>query len=206
MSGKIDTYFTVKEPISNELVIKGSRFIGTAIPVRSKDEALQCLSDIRSKFYDATHNCYAYRLGRNGFDFRFSDDGEPNGTAGKPILFMIQKYEFSDVLVVVTRYFGGTKLGVGGLSRAYSDTAEELLKLCVREPVFCTKTVKVLCTYEDVNTVKTVVEKHAVAVDSDYRDVIEFLCKIPENSVAEFCNEILGKTHARAGTFVSDEE
>lgn len=75
---------------------------------------MQRLEEVRREFYDATHNCYAYRLGYKGLDFRAADDGEPSGSAGKPILFMLQKYDVSDVLLVVTRYFGGTKLGVGG--------------------------------------------------------------------------------------------
>ncbi len=204
MTNNIDTYFTIAEEIRNEITVKGSRFIATCFPANSKEKAMENLSSIRSQHYDASHNCYAYRLGRNGFDFRFSDDGEPSGTAGKPILFMVQKYDLSDILLVVTRYFGGTKLGVGGLSRAYSDAAEELLKVCNRVPVYCTITVKVLCTYEDINAVKTVIDKYSVSNESDYRDIVEFFCKIPENSVDSFCAEILEKTHARAGTFIPE--
>lgn len=204
MTNNIDTYFTIAEEIQNEITVKGSRFIATCFPANSKEKAVENLSLVRSQYYDASHNCYAYRLGRNGLDFRFSDDGEPNGTAGKPILFMIQKYDFSDILLVVTRYFGGTKLGVGGLSRAYSDAAEELLKVCNKVPVYCTVTVKVLCTYEDINAVRMVIDKYSVSNESDYRDIVEFFCKIPENSVDSFCAEILEKTHARAGTFIPE--
>ena len=111
---EIDKYYTIKAAKRTEIKIKGSKFIGSAIPVNTKEEALNKLQDIRSEFYDATHNCFAWQIGHDKNDFRFSDDGEPSGSAGKPILQAIEKFNISNVLVVVTRFFGGTKLGVGG--------------------------------------------------------------------------------------------
>ncbi len=103
---------------------KKSRFIATAAPVRSEEEALQIIEQIRKKYWDARHNCYAYVIGERGELERFSDDGEPGGTAGKPILEVIKGEELRNTLIVVTRYFGGTLLGTGGLVRAYSAAAK----------------------------------------------------------------------------------
>jgi uncharacterized YigZ family protein len=104
---------------------KGSLFIGTAIPVFTEDEANEKLNGLRKKYYDATHNCYAYYL--TGDKLKYSDDGEPSGTAGIRILNAIKHYELSDLIIVVTRYFGGTKLGVGPLGKAYFDCSLQTL-------------------------------------------------------------------------------
>ena len=197
-----DVYYTINVQSRAEIKVKGSRFIATAIPVRSKEQAMTNLEQIRAEFYDATHNCYTYRLGLGGFDFRTADDGEPSGTAGKPMLFMLQKYDVSDVLLVVTRYFGGTKLGVGGLARAYSDAAQEVLMICEKLPVHRTTTVRVFCTYEDVATVKKYIESLAVNYESDYRDAIEFTAHVHDSEVENFCQVISASTNARAGTLV----
>ena len=133
MDKNIDYYFTIKDVQRAEIKIKSSKFIATVSSVNSLDNAIDFLSKIRAEFFDATHNCFAYRIGWDGSTFRASDDGEPSGSAGKPILFSIQKFDVSDVIVVVTRYFGGTKLGVGGLVRAYSDAAELALEKCEKQ-------------------------------------------------------------------------
>ncbi|MEH2946964.1 YigZ family protein [Lachnospiraceae bacterium 56-18] len=117
-------YRTVYTGGEGEIVEKKSRFIATAAPVRSEEEALQIIEQIRKKYWDARHNCYAYVIGERGELERFSDDGEPGGTAGKPILEVIKGEELRNTLIVVTRYFGGTLLGTGGLVRAYSAAAK----------------------------------------------------------------------------------
>ena len=117
-------YRTVYTGGEGEIVEKKSRFIAAAAPVRSEEEALQIIEQIRKKYWDASHNCYAYVIGARGELERFSDDGEPGGTAGKPILEVIKGEELRNTLIVVTRYFGGTLLGTGGLVRAYSAAAK----------------------------------------------------------------------------------
>lgn len=114
-----EPYRTIEGFAVAEFVEKRSRFIGSIAPVRTEDEATAFVEEIRSRFRDATHNVYAYRL-RAGAQQRFSDDGEPQGTAGRPALEVLQKEQLVDVAVVVTRYFGGTLLGAGGLVRAYT--------------------------------------------------------------------------------------
>lgn len=117
-------YKSVKQCSEAEYTVNRSRFIGRCFPVESEEAALCLLGDIRKKHWDATHNCFAYRIGENAAA-RFSDDGEPGGTAGKPIMDVLTGRELTNVLCVVTRYFGGILLGAGGLVRAYSKSAAE---------------------------------------------------------------------------------
>jgi uncharacterized YigZ family protein len=119
-----DEYTTLRARARAALTVRGSRFLAQAFPVRDKDECDELLRGVRKEYFDATHHCFAYRLGPEGMQFRTNDDGEPSGTAGKPILVAIDGAKLNGVMVVVTRYFGGTKLGAGGLSRAYRQAAE----------------------------------------------------------------------------------
>ena len=116
-------YRTVKQPGEAELVIKRSRFIGRCFPVADEQEALRLLEQVRRQHWAATHNCYAYSVGVSGACARYSDDGEPSGTAGLPMMEALRRSGVTDALVVVTRYFGGILLGAGGLVRAYSAAA-----------------------------------------------------------------------------------
>ncbi len=122
-----DNYLTICKLSRHEIPkIKGSRFIGTVSPAVTREEAEKFIESQRKEFHNATHNCWAYRLG--GVDlFRFNDDGEPSGTAGRPILQAIEAKNLHYILIVVTRYFGGTKLGPGGLIRAYHKAAAAVL-------------------------------------------------------------------------------
>ena len=117
------SYKTVAGRKSAEYIVKKSRFIGHAAPVKTQQEALDFINEIKSEYWDATHNVYAYVLSENNVS-RYSDDGEPQGTAGVPSLDVLKKEELVDTAVVVTRYFGGIMLGAGGLVRAYSHTAK----------------------------------------------------------------------------------
>ncbi len=164
------------------------------------------IDDIRKEFYDATHNCFAYRLGAQGLNFRTADDGEPNGSAGKPILFELQKADVSDVVMVVTRYYGGTKLGVGGLARAYSGAAEEALKLCTKLDVIQTKSLRVFCVYEDVNIIKRLLHQYAARYEETYGDAVEFVAHVPLSKGEEFSRAVTEMTSARAGVVQVLEE
>jgi uncharacterized YigZ family protein len=194
----VDYYYSIEKIEETEIKIKGSKFIGYVEPTSSKEEASSVLARIQSKHYDATHNCFAYKLGSDENNFRYSDDGEPTGTAGKPIFLALGKYKFSDIIVVVTRYFGGTKLGVGGLIRAYSDTAEEVLKLCTPKIINLTKSVMINCQYEEISLVKRLVNETAISFVETYTDKIEIIAQIPNSQVVFFINKISLKTNARA--------
>ena len=117
------SYNMIKEYTETSFVERKSRFISYVMPVYTEEEAISFLNSIRKKHYDATHNCYAYILGENSEVQRSSDDGEPSGTAGIPILEVIKKESLTNTIIIVTRYFGGIMLGAGGLIRAYTEGA-----------------------------------------------------------------------------------
>lgn len=122
-----DSYLTLAEPAEALYKEKGSKFLAYAYPVSSEEHIRECLEALRKRYYDATHHCYAWRLGADGQNYRVNDDGEPSSTAGRPILGQLLSYGVTDVLVVVVRYFGGTKLGVSGLIAAYKESAAAVL-------------------------------------------------------------------------------
>jgi len=122
-----DLYRTIENHSEGIYKEKGSKFLAFAYPVSSEEEISQCLADIRKQYHDARHHCYAWRLGPEKLRYRVNDDGEPSGSAGKPILGQIQSRDLSNILLVVVRYFGGTLLGVGGLIRAYRSAASDAL-------------------------------------------------------------------------------
>ena len=122
-----DSFYSVKRDFENEIIIEKSRFIATVKRVYGEDEAKNFVLSVKNKYSDATHNCYAYIADENGFFIKFSDDGEPQGTAGLPMLEALKGRSLFNTAVVVTRYFGGIKLGTGGLARAYGDSVLEVL-------------------------------------------------------------------------------
>jgi uncharacterized YigZ family protein len=122
-----DTYFTINSRATGNYKERGSKFLATAIPVRDENEVKQELELIRKEYYDARHHCYAYVLGFDKAAWRANDDGEPSGTAGRPIHGQIQSHDLTNILIVVVRYFGGIKLGVGGLINAYKTAASDAL-------------------------------------------------------------------------------
>ena len=129
-----DTYKSIAAPSEGLFKDNGSRFIALAYPVENEVQVKEIVSSLRKEYHDARHHCYAYRLGLDGSQWRASDDGEPAGSAGRPILGQIDSAGLSDVLVVVVRYFGGIKLGIPGLIRAYkTSTADALAAATVRE-------------------------------------------------------------------------
>jgi uncharacterized YigZ family protein len=148
-----DEYFSIAKPASATLKVEGSKFIAAAIPIGQKEEAERELQLIRKEYFDATHHCFAYALGIERAVFRYSDDGEPAGTAGVKIFSAIQAKNVSDILVVVTRYFGGTKLGVGGLGRAYFETAQMALHAADMQTKLLVQEFKITFPYSETNSV-----------------------------------------------------
>ena len=148
-----DTYLSVESESRGSYREKASRFIALAFPVSSEAEVKEKLDSVRKEYYDANHHCYAYRLGPAGEKYRVNDDGEPSGTAGRPIYGQILSHGFSDLLVVVVRYFGGTKLGVPGLIHAYRTAAGEALSTAVPATRMLTDTVSVKFGYANMNDV-----------------------------------------------------
>jgi uncharacterized YigZ family protein len=132
---EMDEYLTLEGQTEGQFKDKGSRFIAIALPAVTLDEIKLHLERLRKQYHDARHHCYAYRLGPEPYEIRYNDDGEPSGTAGKPIFGQLQSFGLTNVLIVVIRYFGGVKLGAGGLIQAYrnaSRTAIENGKIIIK--------------------------------------------------------------------------
>ncbi|MDT8323270.1 MAG: YigZ family protein [Bacteroidota bacterium] len=159
-----DSYLTIADRRETEIKIVASRFLSYAIPAPSGETFMSALEALRREHYNATHHCFAYRVGCEGDDFRYSDDGEPGGTAGKRILGAIDRRELTDTGVVVVRYFGGTKLGVGGLARAYTDAADAVLEGCRIERRFLTRRLTLRFPYEMTSQVHHVLDMHGIDV------------------------------------------
>ncbi len=149
------TLDTLAATAAHSLEIKHSRFVAQAAPARTPDAALAFLAQIADP--DATHNCWAYRIGG---DYRSSDDGEPAGTAGRPILAAIDGQGFDQVMVVVTRWYGGIKLGAGGLVRAYGGAASECLRMAARLPLVEMATLALHAAFDDIGAVHAALGLH----------------------------------------------
>lgn len=195
-------YSTIRSEAESVLIVKKSRFIGRCIPVMTESEGAMRLNEVRKAHWDATHNCYAYRIGCDGRQSRSSDDGEPSGTAGMPILQVLQKKGLVNVLCVVTRYFGGVLLGAGGLVRAYTEAAAGAVaesgivfmrsctayEVCVPYPLF------------------TAVENLAAAfggiTEKDFTDVVRAVIWVPDGEKDRFLQGLTNATDARASAKV----
>ena len=192
-------YRTVTSENSFEITIKRSVFRAFIAPCRSKDEAQQVLDALRSTYWDAVHHCYAYRIGAHGLESRMSDDGEPSGSAGKPILFAMQKAKISDAIVVVVRYFGGVKLGVGPLARAYAEAAHGAIDTAVVVEVRPQQRITVHCLYDDVSTVTHLMEDVEARFEASYGDAVSFDVTVDEQKLSSFLALLISRTNGRAG-------
>lgn len=193
------SYLSITSSVRIEQKVRNSRFIATALPVGSRDQATAELARIQKEFWDATHNCYAYRLAPDGLNYRFSDDGEPSGSAGKPILFALGQHNLVNVLVVVTRYFGGTKLGVGGLVRAYGDAANAALNIAEVVEHFPTDVLRIFTPYEDMRVVRSLVDRYAISFTEEFHDAVRYTMTIRSDRLAEFSAELTEASQGRAG-------
>lgn len=187
-----DSYQTITATAREEIKVSNSRFIASAFPVVTKEEADKILKKVRKEFFDANHNCFAYRIGITGEIFRYSDDGEPSGTAGIKIFNAIQSKNLSDILLVVTRYFGGTKLGVGGLSRSYFDSAMGVLnKLNIIEKILMEE-LKIIFPYDFTSQVMHTISKYlAQVVNSRYEEDIQMIVTVRKSMVEHFKAELI---------------
>ena len=173
-------YRTLAAKGEAELVIQRSRFIGRGFPVESEAAALAILADIRKAHWDASHNCFAYRIGPDGGCARYSDDGEPGGTAGLPMMEVLKSRGLTDLLVVVTRYFGGILLGAGGLVRAYTQAVKEGLDHCETGIMRKGCELEVTTDYNDVGKLQYYFgQQGIVPVDSIYAENVKFILLVP---------------------------
>ncbi len=184
---------------SGEIEVKKSRFLASAHPIASEEEAAAILAGIRREYYDARHHCYAYALGPNNERQRSSDDGEPSGTAGRPILELITAREIHNALVVVTRYFGGTLLGTGGLVRAYGEAAARALDDSVYAERCAGRMLTVHAAYADLNALQHLAAQAELPVaDTRFAETVEMDVIVPAGGEAAFAEQVAGCTGAAA--------
>ena len=178
-----------------EIVEKKSRFIGQIFPIHSEEEAQRIVNEIRKKHYDARHHCFAYVLGEKNEIERCSDDGEPSGTAGRPMLDLLVGAGVHDALAVVTRYFGGVLLGTGGLVRAYSAATKEALQKCdIREKEAGYRTT-ILADYVDFGKIQYLAANLGLSEENvEYGEKVSVTYGISEKQIDAFEKEVINKT------------
>ena len=199
MNKMSEAYKTVYVGDTAEIVEKKSRFIANLEHVESEEEALAYIETIRKKYWDARHNCYAYSVGRNREYTRCSDDGEPSGTAGRPMLDVILGEDIYNVAVVVTRYFGGVLLGTGGLVRAYSKAVQEGLS----ESLLIEKkkgiSLKVTTDYTGIGKIQYIAGERQISIlDSEYTDKVVLKLLVPNSETDAVQKAITEGTNGRA--------
>ena len=174
----MDSFISIKENIQTEIVVKKSKFICNLIKVESQEEAEKTIKQIKKRYYDARHNCVAYRVIEDEKIIeKSSDDGEPSGTAGGPMLNILQKNNLCNVIVIVTRYFGGILLGTGGLVRSYSDATLKAIDISEKVERCIGQEAKVEIEYNNLETFKYYCKINNIYIeDFTYSDII--ICKI----------------------------
>ena len=178
-------YKTIKENVSAELVEKKSKFIANLFYIESREEAEDIIKMQKKKYYDARHNCYAFRvLGEDGIIEKSSDDGEPSGTAGAPMLNILSKMEITNILVIVTRYFGGILLGTGGLVKAYSNSTKlalEKAEISMLEEGFV---YKLELNYSDLENFKYFMKNNEIKIlKEEYFENVKLSIFVPKNKI-----------------------
>lgn len=196
----LEQYKTIYEGGEGEIIEKKSRFIATVRPVESEEEALAFLEEMKKKYWDARHNCYVYSVGMNREFTRCSDDGEPSGTAGRPMLDVILGEDIYNVAVVVTRYFGGVLLGTGGLVRAYSKAVQQGLaasKVILKQKGLA---LKITTDYTGIGKIQYIAgERNIPVLDSEYTDKVVMKLLVPVQDVESVQKAITEGTNGRAG-------
>lgn len=182
-----------------ELVEKKSRFIATVIPVESEEEALEFIAAMKKKYWNATHNCFAYVIGENYEIQRCSDDGEPQGTAGRPMLDVLLGEEIHNTAVVVTRYFGGTLLGTGGLVRAYAKSVQEGLRGSTVIEKKAGTLLRIRTDYNGIGKIQYLLGQRGLTItNSEYTDIVMVETLVPADQVDELLEAVTEGTNGRA--------
>lgn len=191
----------------DDIIINKSRFIGYAMPINSEEQALEFIEKIKTKHKDATHNVYAYVFGRDSNLQRFSDDGEPSGTAGIPVLEVIKKENLRNVVVVVTRYFGGTKLGAGGLIRAYTRGAKIGLDSGNIVDMVLHAKIKIRIDYTLYGKIENyLINDNYIVDESEFDDAVNIFVYIEDSKIAGFTKIITDLTNGNVIFENIDEE
>ncbi|WP_421078324.1 YigZ family protein [Methanothermococcus sp. Ax23] len=188
----MSSYKTIAKVGSSKKVFKNSVFIGYASPVKNEEEAKDFINKIKNHHSDANHNVYAYIVDNH---LKYDDDGEPSGSAGKPIMNILELTHLKNIVVVVSRYFGGIKLGYGGLVRAYSDTAKEAVENAKIIEVFEKECFKVELPYNLLSIVKKIViEENGEVVKEDYADTVVFTIAVRKGTAEKVIKKLIDHT------------
>ena len=193
----MESYITVEKSGSSESIIKKSKFLGFVKPVKTVEEAEKFIEKIKKEHYNAKHHVPVYILD-NGKIQKYSDDGEPQGTAGVPIIDILKAEKITDCVVVVVRYFGGILLGTGGLTRAYSETAKKALedsRIIKMDPF---KIIEFSLDYSLYGKLQNILDKYAgIIINSEFLDIVNLKISIPEENVEKFKEEIINLTSGK---------
>lgn len=194
-----DSYKILYQGGEGEIVEKKSRFIATTRPVESEEEAIAFIEEIKKKYWDARHNCSAYVIGERGQIQRCSDDGEPSQTAGRPMLDVLLGEEIRNICVVVTRYFGGTLLGTGGLVRAYSGAVQEGLRHSTVLEKHRGSRIEITTDYNGIGKIQYITAQMGLTtLDTVYTDQVTVTLMVPARQAAELIHQVTEKTNGKA--------
>ena len=193
--------FKLIEGGTSEIVVKKSRFLGVTYPIETPEEAAERIAAVRKKYYDARHNCYAYRLPAAE---KFSDDGEPSQTAGKPMLDVLAGAGLTGALVVVTRYFGGTLLGTGGLVRAYTEAAQEAVKASKVMEIRPRRHLECRISYPDLGRVQYIFREAGLEPATEYQEDIVLSAEVPEEQADQLRAAVINATAARGAVTLGE--
>ena len=196
-----DSYLTIEGNAEAIFKEKSSKFLCYAYHVESEEEIAACLEPLRKRYYDATHHCYAWRLGPFGEKFRANDDGEPSSTAGKPILGQLLSREVTNCLIVVVRYFGGTKLGVPGLIAAYKESAATVLDEAKIVERTVDKRIKIDFSYISMNDVMRIIKEEQPVIEEQ---IFDNLCSMTLSMRLSKADVLLGRLRKVEGATVEE--
>ncbi len=195
----LDKYRTIYIGNEAEIIEKKSRFIATVKLVKSEEEAIEFIEGLKKKYWNATHNCFAYVIGERSQLQRCSDDGEPSGTAGRPMLDVLLGEEIHDVAVVVTRYFGGTLLGTGGLVRAYQRATKAGLETSVVITKLHGQKLRIVTDYTGLGKIQYILGQRGLNIlNSEYTDCVTLEVLLPEAAIRPVMAEITEGTNGQA--------
>jgi uncharacterized YigZ family protein len=200
-----DTYTTIQRRATAEVKVQGSRFVALAVAGATREEIDAVLESVRKEYFDATHHCYAYRFGTGREAYRMHDDGEPAGTGGRPILTAIDREGLTDVVVVVTRYFGGIKLGVGGLARAYGEAATQALRDAGRETRYVVAQLELAFSHDLTSAVMHCISRfQARIIETGYDEQVHMRVEIRQSMAEELKTRLVEQTGGRAAVRLSE--
>lgn len=202
----LENYKTVYKAGTGEVIEKKSRFIGMASSAESEAQALAFIENVKKQYWDARHHCFAYVIGENCGIQRMNDDGEPAKTAGKPILDVLQGEKLHDTVIVVTRYFGGTLLGTGGLVRAYTQAAREAVASSVIITRILGAKLQISLDYTEHGKVQYLLMQRGLTVlSTDYTDRVSVEVMVPHDQKKELVKELTEGTNGKAGLTFTEE-